>query len=191
MYIGVLYIYTIYVEKNTQHMHTFITKYSLYTSSLYILYLHTLYIYPSTYFYLIIENKQEEKEDLWQLWNDIRDDGDEKASLLGTASHKIGSIKASFHDKNALIKREQDHIPTRNNTKYNYIDKHMMKSNIISSTKTTFELNNNGVFSSPTTVTSTSNNNNLHNTTNTYTYNTNTYNIHTPPTTKIATSPLR
>ena len=65
------------------------------------------------------------------------------------------------------------------------MDKHSMKSNIINPTKTTFELNNNGVFSSPTTVTSTSNNNN------TYTYNTNTYSVLTPPNTKTATSPLR
>ena len=164
---------------------------SIYIFIIHTILTHTLSIYTSTYLYLFIENKQEEKEDLWQLWNDIREDGDEKASLLGTASHKIGSIKASFHDKNALIKREQDHIPSRNNTKYNYMDKHSMKSNIISPTKTTFKLNNNGVFSSPTTVTSTSNNNNLHTTTNTYTYNTNTYNILTPPNTKTATSPLR
>lgn len=75
-----------------------------------------------------------------------------------------------------------------------------MKSNINSpiqlKNNTTFELNNNGVFSSPNTVTnpvtsSSNNNSSLYNTANTYTYNTNTYNILTPPNPKTATSPLR
>jgi hypothetical protein len=69
-------------------------------------------------------DEREEKEDLWKLWNAVRQDGDQRAPLLPTASGRMGATKASFNDKHALLKRDSaDRSPLDSNnsrSKYSY-----------------------------------------------------------------------
>jgi hypothetical protein len=123
---------------------------------------------------MLTERKLDEKEDMWQLWNKIREDGDQSASLLGkdqSATSK-GSVgrggekgKYSYSFSGQSIADSVKAVTSNGGGSF-YNPRNITGKNA------TFELNN-GRFDTPERASGGSNSR----APSTYTYNNNTYNI--------------
>ena len=120
-------------------------------------------------FLINTERKEEEKEDLWKLWNEVRQDGDQAAPLLSKNSAN-NRITSDLNDKNALLKRGTGQTVGKSNLGTSTVSAMHKQAPLssISRPALTFELDN-GKFAAP---------NGGAPSTRTYTYNNNTYNVH-------------